>query len=162
MQVSIYEKKFDFDFENFLLSDFFIDKEDGVHNLLKKMKENKLYTFNKPTLIIKKIKFDGLKSEKVSSFLFYSDCFENNENNNWEVIDKIEIENFLLLLNQNSFEDEYLDDWLESMSKIKLFQIEGDGKMCIESGFCDGKYQVEGCKLDNKVIALRIIFIKED
>lgn len=157
MSIVTVENKFPDTLLNFFVSDFVIDAGDAT-TIFNKMKK---YTIYNPVIKINVINLEE-KGNLVSSFTLYNkELF--NEDGEFTLIDKLEIDNCqVLLLGENKLNDTTLDEWLEKCISIKeLYNVEPDGKMCITSGFGPGVYNLMGIKVGEEVIALRMEFIKE-
>lgn len=152
-----YEKQFDSPFINLVVFDFVIDSGDFalIFDSLKK------YNFTEPILKINTVELEEIKNKWVSGFTLHEKTADLS--GNWELVENIEVDNGqILILNESHIEDEILDDWLEKCITTKdFYEIENDGKICIKSGFGPGAYKVLATKTDDKVVGLKIEFIKE-
>jgi hypothetical protein len=157
MSITSLNKTFNKKFTNFIICDFVIDSDDA-----KKMFDSSMYTFNfeEPTIKINIIKFDDDKHHRISSFILYD---KELKENNWELIEKIEIDNCQVLILPEDIINSELDDWLESNIKMnELYKIEDDGRICLLSGFGPGVYRLMGIKNNDKYTSLKMEFIKEN
>jgi hypothetical protein len=164
--ITTIEKLFNINFNNFIIADFMIDADDV--NKYVKDDTNLKFSFSNPTLKINVIKFNEEKNSRVSSFVLYDKEFiiydkEFVETIEWELLQKIEVDYcMILILNEDNLKNNELDDWLEKCISLKeLYKVEDDGRMCLYSGFGPGIYKLLCKKIDGKICALKIEFIKE-
>ena len=162
MSIISVENSFKNDLFDLLVTDFIIDADD-VNTIFKKDKLN-LYSVKNPKIKINIIKFDEDPNHRVSSFIISKTDFIENENLELQLLEKIEIDNCLvLLLSKEHIKDETLDDWLEECRLMKeIYNVTEDGKMCFTSGFGPGIYSLFGIKNEDKeIIAMKMTFILE-
>ncbi len=150
------EKKFDIDFNNSICIDFVIVSEDA--SLIFNKNDTLKVSLKTPTLIMDIVKFEVDKNKRLASFTLY----ENELPKSWELIHKLEVDYcMVLILIEEHLNQSELDDWLEKCISLKeLYNIEPDGKMCLSSGFGPGIYKLLGSKIDNKIVGIKIEFIK--
>ena len=162
MSIIVVENSFKNDLLNLLISDFIIDSED-----VNKIFENsnlQLYFIKNPKIKINLIKFEEDPNHRVSSFILSNKDFVEDINLKWELLEKIVIDNCLVLvLSKDHAKDESLDDWLEECRVMKeIYNVTEDGKTCVSSGFGPGIYSLFGIKNEDKeIIAIKMTFIKE-
>jgi len=156
------EKEFIFDFNNFIITDFSNDAE-NLQTIFNN-KDTLKFSFIKPTLRFNILKLDDNKYKNIlSNFIIFDKNYSEN-NNEWKLIQKIDIEFCsLLILNEPAIEIESLDTWLQKcISSKELYNFEQD-KIYLTSGFGPGIYKLMGVYDDsNKIIALKMEFVKED
>lgn len=164
--ITTIEKLFNINFNNFIIADFMIDADDV--NKYTQNDSNLKFSLSNPTLKINVIKFNEEKNSRVSSFILYDKEFvlcnkESDETIEWELLQKIEVDYcMILILNEDNLKNNELDDWLEKCISLKeLYKIEDDGRICLYSGFGPGIYKLLCKKIDGKIGALKIEFIKE-
>ena len=148
-------------FNNFIIADFMIDADDV--NKYVKDDSNLKFSLSNPTLKINVIKFNEEKNSRVSSFILYDKEFVLQETIEWELLQKIEVDYcMILILNEDNLKNKELDDWLEKCISLKeLYKVEEDGRICLYSGFGPGIYKLLCKKIDGKICALKMEFIKE-
>jgi hypothetical protein len=154
----IIEKKFDIDFNNSICIDFVIDSEDAA--LIFNKNDTIKVSLKTPTLLMDIVKFEEDKNKRLASFTLYENDLPDK--NSWELIQKLEVDYcMVLILIEEHLKQSELDDWLEKCISLKeLYNIESDGKMCLSSGFGPGIYKLLGSKIDNKIVGIKIEFIK--
>lgn len=160
MPITSVVKSFSRDFTNFFVSDFLIDKDD-VNIIFETIQK---YSIKNPMIKINIIDLENNIKPHVSSFtILNKDMLHIFEGGEWELFEKIEVENCLILiLNEDQLDDIHLDDWLENCITMKeLYNVSENGKICITSGFCPGIYKLNGQKNGDELIALKMEFIKE-
>jgi len=153
------EKIFNINFNNFFISDFIIDSDDAIKYA--NNDNNTKYSFVNPTLKINIIKFDEEANSRISSFTLFEKAVEDTE---WNLLQKLEVDYcMVLILNEDNLKNKDLDDWLESCISLKeLYKVEDDGRICLYSGFGPGVYKLLCKKENDKIVALKIEFIKEN
>lgn len=152
---------FEIDFNNFIINDFVIDSEDA-NKIFTETIDSLKYSLKKPTIKINTMKLDDDKFKNMlTSFTFYEG--ELDENLKWKLVQKIDVEYcMILILNESILSKDNLDEWLEQCLK-KLYSINPEGAICLNSGFGPGVYRLLGSYNEsNQLIALRIEFIKEN
>jgi hypothetical protein len=162
MSVISVENSFKNDLQDLIVSDFIIDSED-VNKVFQNTNIN-LYSIKNPKIKINIIKFEEDPNHRVSSFIISKNDFIDNGNLEWQLLEKIDIDNCLvLLLSKDHAKDESLDDWLEECGVMKeIYNVTEDGKICVTSGFGPGIYSLFGIKDVNKeMMAIKMTFIKE-
>lgn len=160
MSITTVENKFASELTNFIISDFIIDSQDAL-NIFPKLNK---YSIRNTTIRINVIKLDEDKNHRVSSFiLFNKDLFKETLDDEYVLLDKIEVDNCqLVIINEDKLFDDNLDDWLEKCITNKdLYDVTEDGKICITSGFGPGVYRLMGNYKDTELVSLKIEFIKE-
>jgi len=161
--ITTIEKLFNLNFNNFIIADFIIDADD-VKKYMNDTNNTKFSLIN-PILKINVIKFQEEANSRVSSFILGEKEFVLGEKEFvWTVLQKIEVDYcMILILNEDNLKNKELDDWLESCISLKeLYKIEDDGRICMYSGFGPGVYKLLCKKVNDKIVALKIEFIKEN
>ena len=163
MSITQVENIFKNDLQDLLLSDFIIDSED-VNKVFQSSSLN-LYTIKNPMIKINVIKLEEEKNHRISSFTISQKDFIYQNDMEWKLLKKIEIDCcLLLLLTKEHAKLNSLDDWLDECRQMKeLYNVNEDGRMCITSGFGPGVYSLFGIKdSNNETLAIKMTFIKED
>lgn len=158
-ELTTIEKLFNINFNNFIIADFIIDTDDV--NKYVKDTNNLKFSFSNPLLKINIIKFEEEENNRVSSFTLCENDLELITE--WEPLQKIEVDYcMLLILNEDNLKNKELDDWLEHCISLKeLYKVEDDGRICLYSGFGPGIYKLLCKKVDEKIVGLKIEFIRE-
>jgi hypothetical protein len=162
MSIVVVENTFKNDLEDFFISDFILDSEDVI-----KVVQNtslNLYSIKNPKIKINVIKLVEYPNHKVSSFIISKNDFNDNDTLDWKLLEKIEIDNCLiLLLSKEHTKLDSLDEWLDECRTMReLYNVIDDGRICISSGFGPGIYSLYGIKNEHEeLIAIKMIFIKE-
>ena len=162
MSIVVVENSFKNDLQNLFISDFILDSED-VNKVIQNTSLN-LYSIKNPKIKINVIKLEEDPNHRISSFIVSKNDFVDNDTLEWELLEKIEIDNCLiLLLSKEHALLESLDEWLDECRLMKeLYNVTEDGRMCITSGFGPGIYSLFGIKNEDKeIIAMKMTFIKE-
>jgi len=168
MSIISVENSFKNELHDLIVSDFIIDSED-VNKVFENTSIN-LYSIKNPKIKINIIKFDEDPNHRVSSFIVSKNDFINRNDLEWELLEKIEIDNCLvLLLSKEHTKLDSLDDWLDECRSMKeIYNVSEDGRICITSGFGPGVYSLFGIKELNQetnqkeITAIKMTFIKEE
>ena len=168
MSIISVENSFKNELEDLMVSDFIIDAED-VNKVFENTSIN-LYSIKNPKIKINIIKFDEDPNYRVSSFILSKNDFINKNDLEWELLEKIEIDNCLvLLLSKEHTKIDSLDDWLDECRSMKeIYNVLEDGRICVTSGFGPGVYSLFGIKELNQetnqkeITAIKMTFIKEE